>query len=371
MTIPAATLALLLVLTAPACGAASDALDSASPEPAAAPAPSPDRDALTALYHATDGPNWKRNSNWLSEAPLGLWNLVHTDSGGRVTSLWLHENRLRGQLPPKLGGLTELVLLFLNGNQLRDEVPPELGNLANLDTLMLNDNELRGEIPAELGHLTNLTNLRLDNNQLTGEIPPELENLSHLTMLMLGGNQLTGCIPAGLSNVFVNDFDEVGLPFCATSDSPEAVDQAAESRTGLPTVGDSLVAVDGLEVKLDSVQRFEQLAQVDGPPFRPKNGLFQLVTITFHNTNDSGNFVVSEASIVLMESDGIEIAVDSASMNALSGMAVPATEGRPLFRVESVPSGQTATVAVVFDVDPGLVDLLIDIEGFRFEIPKP
>ena len=151
----------------------------------------------------------------------------------------------------------------------------------------------------------------------------------------------------------------------------EAVEQIAESRTGLPTVGDALLGEDGLEVVLDSVQQFEQLTQVHGSPFRPKNGLFQIVTITFNNTNDSGNIVVSKANIVLIAPDGSEISVDSPGVNALIGMATTATEGRPLFLVESVPNGKSATVAVVFDVDPGLIDLLIDIEGFQFEIPNP
>ena len=151
----------------------------------------------------------------------------------------------------------------------------------------------------------------------------------------------------------------------------EAVEQIAESRTGLPTVGDTQLGGDGLEVTLESVQHFEQLTQVHGTPFRPKNGLFQLVTITFNNTNDSGNIVVSKANIYLIQPDGTEIAVDSPGVNALIGMATTATEGRPLFLVESVPNGKSATVAVVFDVDPSLVDLLIDIEGFQFEVPNP
>ena len=33
----------------------------------AASGPNPDRDVLVALYHATDGPNWRKNTNWLSE----------------------------------------------------------------------------------------------------------------------------------------------------------------------------------------------------------------------------------------------------------------------------------------------------------------
>ena len=44
---------------------------------------------------------------------------------------------------------------------------------------------MTGEIPPELGGLSNLTELWLDNNQLTGEIPPELGGLSNLTLLWL------------------------------------------------------------------------------------------------------------------------------------------------------------------------------------------
>ena len=38
-------------------------------------------------------------------------------------------------------------------------------------------NRLTGEIPPELGGLSNLTELSLRDNQLTGEIPPELGGL--------------------------------------------------------------------------------------------------------------------------------------------------------------------------------------------------
>ena len=57
---------------------------------------------------------------------------------------------------------------------------------------------MTGEIPPELGGLSNLTRLWLDNNQLTGEIPPELGGLSNLTLLSLSSNQLTGEIPPEL-----------------------------------------------------------------------------------------------------------------------------------------------------------------------------
>ena len=43
-----------------------------------------DRDALVALYNATDGDNWTNNTNWLSDEPLGQWYGVTTDENRRV-----------------------------------------------------------------------------------------------------------------------------------------------------------------------------------------------------------------------------------------------------------------------------------------------
>ena len=94
------------------------------------------------------------------------------------------------------------------------DIPSELGNLTNLTTLNLSDNELSGEIPSELGNLTNLESLYLDHNALSGEIPSELGDLTNLRRLYLAGNSLTGCIPESLRRVPVNDFDQLGLPFC-------------------------------------------------------------------------------------------------------------------------------------------------------------
>ena len=48
-----------------------------------------DRDALVALYNATNGPNWTNNTNWLSNAPIGQWYGVTTNANGRVTELFL------------------------------------------------------------------------------------------------------------------------------------------------------------------------------------------------------------------------------------------------------------------------------------------
>ena len=134
------------------------ACDSSSPES--------DREALVAVYNATDGQNWREKGNWLSDKPLGKWEDVATDDNARVIVLDLIENHLSG------------------------EIPPELGNLANLGWLYLARNELSGEIPLELG------------------------SLASLGSLVLGENQLSGCIPAGLRDQLEQNSDLGGLPFC-------------------------------------------------------------------------------------------------------------------------------------------------------------
>ena len=149
-------LALILPLMLLACGGPDEPTDGTSQErstdapvpatapPAASGSAETDREALVAIYNATDGENWNRSDNWLSDAPLDEWEGVTTDDEGRVTKL-----------------------------------------------------EVKG-------------------NQLTGEIPAELGDLANLTELWLASNQLTGCIPAGLRNIRVNDFGQLGLPFCGS-----------------------------------------------------------------------------------------------------------------------------------------------------------
>ena len=254
----------------------------------APPVTSTDRDALVALYNATGGPNWRDQTNWLSDRPIGEWYGVTTNASGRVTHLRLTlrisssqsigidlrgrlpaelgslsnlevldlrgnhledgPNKLSGQIPRELGNLTNLTYLRLSANNLSGSIPRELGNLsklellslgrnnltgsiprelgslANLEQLFLSRNQLTGTIPSWLGSLSNLEALHLGDNQLTGAIPSSLGNLSNLEWLRLAGNQLTGCVPAALRDVADNDFAQLGLPFCA---APSATDRDA------------------------------------------------------------------------------------------------------------------------------------------------
>ena len=166
------------------------------PETATIPAsPQSERDALVALYNATDGGHWQQRRNWVSDAPLGAWHGVTIDSNGRVTELDLSDNGLRGNIPAELASLEKLEALYLNDNQLSGEIPPELGKLSNLVRLLLAGNELSGGIPAELGDPPSLELLLLGDNKLDGKIPPDLGKLASLNVLALQTNELSGEIP--------------------------------------------------------------------------------------------------------------------------------------------------------------------------------
>ncbi|MCY4587398.1 MAG: hypothetical protein OXB98_15275 [Bryobacterales bacterium] len=117
--VPLAVLTLFVGDTAAARGSVSD-----------------DREALVALYNATDGENWKTDTNWLSEHRLSEWQGVTTDKNGRVTQLTLINNRLSGEIPAVLANLVKLEALMLNRNgQLTRPLPVGLRDLSRLTRL--------------------------------------------------------------------------------------------------------------------------------------------------------------------------------------------------------------------------------------------
>ena len=155
-----------------------------------------ERAALMALYEATDGDNWLvKDNNWGTDAALGRWRGVETDQLGRVLSLVLNYEGLKGTLPPELGNLRHLLKLELRNNELTGLIPSSLGGLQHLEELDLSLNELTAPIPAQLTKLTNLTTLGLSGNAFTGPIPTWVDELPKLKSLWLGGNQFSGPIP--------------------------------------------------------------------------------------------------------------------------------------------------------------------------------
>ena len=198
ITLFSVTLAFLAALLALSCGDSP-----AEPDPLLPPT-IPVRPALAplwTLYESTDGPEWHRRDNWLTDAPVDTWHGVTVDDQGRVSALDLTRNNLSGVIPRELGELAGLGRLSLDGNDLGGPIPPELGNLVNLKVLRLDNNGLEGSIPPELGRLVALEDLRLQENELTSGIPPELGDLVSLHDLWLNGNNLTGSIPSELGSL--------------------------------------------------------------------------------------------------------------------------------------------------------------------------
>ncbi|CAM9165329.1 unnamed protein product [Ectocarpus sp. 6 AP-2014] len=129
-----------------------------------------DYDALVALYHATDGANWKQNRNWITDTDLSQWYGVELNDQGRVACLNLYSNNLRGLIPKELEALTMLEQLLLAYNQLQGPIPEVLGNLSKLRELWLSNNQLSGSVPEALGTLKELRGLWASNNRLS-DIP--------------------------------------------------------------------------------------------------------------------------------------------------------------------------------------------------------
>ena len=189
---------------------------------------------LVSLFEAMNGRGWYRKSNWLSDEPIDAWQGVGVDATGRVDSLGLAGNNLKGTISPILGELPGLRALLLGGNRLSGPIPPALFELSSLTILDLRGNELEGSIagrirllsalthldlssnhltgpiPDALGNLTSLTWLQLRDNDLTGPIPPILGELSGLQVLLLSSNELTGSIPAELGNLTSLSYLDLG-----------------------------------------------------------------------------------------------------------------------------------------------------------------
>ena len=216
-----------------------------------------EREALVALYNATDGPNWTNSDNWLTDAALGEWFGVTTASG-RVVELTLANNGLDGTLPPELGN-PEGVKAAGAGEQWPDRADPRGAgrtfqsgsNLPVLQRAVGADpsrawraagarsagrggqftyglDSSRAREPAiattagtvrqptrryhteRVGWLVELKGLVLGPNASRVPLPTELGNLARLSRLALYDNLLTGSIPPGfgaltsLDHLFLN-----------------------------------------------------------------------------------------------------------------------------------------------------------------------
>lgn len=230
-----------------------------------------EREALIAFYNATDGDNWKNNTNWCSSKPVSEWYGV--EGTGGVTALSLFGNNLTGYIPEEFCNLLNIVRVELRENNLSgtipagfekleklaqfqldasnfsdvsplfnlpniwllsltlpgDKIPAEIGNLLTLKELYLYGERIKGSIPDEIGNLVNLEWLTIFAPQLTGQIPGSIGNCTNLKNLELSECSLTGSIPEELGNCSKLDYLNLSKNDLA-GNIPEALARLANLR---------------------------------------------------------------------------------------------------------------------------------------------
>ncbi len=159
-----------------------------------------DREALMALYNATDGDNWVRNDNWGTDEHLSKWYGVEYNFGEGVHSVKMNYNNMTGVIPDEIGELAGVTELDFGSNSLSGTIPESLCKLNQLKILDLSGNRYSGEFPAFLGQLPNLRRFHIIANEYSGDIPESLVELMDIPDLAICGNRFTGKIPSAVSS---------------------------------------------------------------------------------------------------------------------------------------------------------------------------
>lgn len=96
------------------------------------------REALVALYRATNGDNWNNNENWLSDKPLSEWYGVE-GSSYNVIQLNLYNNNLVGVLPEEFVRIFDCAMeIDLSDNHLYGTIPEKLRKHSRWDVFGFN-----------------------------------------------------------------------------------------------------------------------------------------------------------------------------------------------------------------------------------------
>ena len=129
-----------------------------------------ERMALAELFNTTGGEAWENARGWNTDADLESWHGV-TVEDGRVRSLLLAGNGLRGSFPAAIVTLSELRQADLSHNDLTGALPWDIGHMSSLATLLLTDNAgLDGLLPFSMVRMTRLAVLEYEGTGLC--IPP-------------------------------------------------------------------------------------------------------------------------------------------------------------------------------------------------------
>ena len=204
--------------------------------------PEDDREILEILYDRARGGGWTDATNWLSKAPLSEWAGVGTDDGGRVVSLSLRDNNLRGELHASIGRLDRLTSLDLSANWITGAIPAEVGDLTLLRELNLSVNALVGGLPSELAGLDSLRDFRVTATSLSGRIPPAFEDLD-LESLYLATTAL--CVPPSLGKWLDSIVNTDNPAACVRRVSVDPAVLTFRSRGGFATLEATVTGPEG------------------------------------------------------------------------------------------------------------------------------
>ncbi len=134
-----------------------------------------ERLALAEFHEMTEGTSWANRGAWVTDAPLGDWYGVTTESG-RVVELSLADNGLAGPLPSEIANLAELKVVDLSGNDLSGTVPRAIAGLPALNELRVARNTgLAGVLPFALRRLEQLRVLDYDETGLCASPSPSFQ----------------------------------------------------------------------------------------------------------------------------------------------------------------------------------------------------
>ena len=128
--------------------------------------------------------------NCLEQLPEGCTNLT------RLKSVLLHSNKLQASTEVcKFQNALELNTLYMHGNRLTGNIPSCLSAFESLVALTLHNNRLVGSLTPALAQMPHLKVLTLHKNRLGGQIPENFGDAPNLTFLSLHGNDFEGHIP--------------------------------------------------------------------------------------------------------------------------------------------------------------------------------
>ena len=137
-----------------------------------------------------------------------------------------------------------------------------------------------------------------------------------------------------------------------------------------PSIGDTQVATDGLEITLMAVVDVLNIEQWTHHQI-PKRDVYRVVTMKFVN-NGSDNITVTVQSIYIIGPDGSEYGHDYLGTDALINSKASPTEARALILLETIPVGTEIEVAVTFDLHLTVsdADTVLSIAGMDFVVPR-